>query len=124
MITGRIRRRRACSSPRIRPRDRGQAVPGLRTFSVCCPSCRARVRVPSAVMARTRIVVTLVAAAAIGCGGGGGATQMRVVVPPDPLPALVLQAGSPYFSVGGTHRVVMSRNITGRTPDEIDALID
>jgi hypothetical protein len=41
-----------------------------------------------------------------------------------PLPSLALVNGSFYFTVNGTPRVVMTRNITGENVDEIDALLD
>jgi hypothetical protein len=43
---------------------------------------------------------------------------------PIPLPTLSLTPGDFTFVVDGTPRVVMSRNITGETTDEIDALLD
>jgi hypothetical protein len=40
------------------------------------------------------------------------------------LPTLSLAAGDAYFTVDGTQRCVMSRNITGETVAAIDALLD
>jgi Cellulase (glycosyl hydrolase family 5) len=75
---------------------------------------------------RTISLVAVSAALACGaaCGGGSSGKPPRVVETVDVLPTLSLGAGSPYFSVAGAQRVVMTRNVTGTSVADIDALLD
>ena len=61
---------------------------------------------------------------AIGAGGFGGCGSNPSVPGPRPLPTLALGGAAPYFTVDGTPRVVMSRNITGTSVGAIEQLID
>jgi hypothetical protein len=60
-----------------------------------------------------RAVITLLALVGGGCGGGGGGGS----TPPP-------QQRAPYFTVNGKQQFVATRNISGRSVAEIEALLD
>jgi hypothetical protein len=60
----------------------------------------------------------------LGVGGSAGCSPNPSTAVTRPLPTLSLTGGGFYFAVDGTPRPVMTRNITGESVSEIDALAD